>query len=144
MLELQREVDMGILFITHDLGVIAELADSVLVMYKGKIVEQGLVMDIFANPQHPYTKGLLACRPPLEKRLHFLPTVCDFMSTDVDGNIVESGKAVKEVIDSLIETKEERIAQHLELYARPKILEVKIYEPIFLLKMECLAEVKIF
>jgi peptide/nickel transport system ATP-binding protein len=125
MLELQREVDMGILFITHDLGVIAELADSVLVMYKGKIVEQGLVMDIFANPQHPYTKGLLACRPPLEKRLHFLPTVCDFMSTDVDGKIVESGKAVKEVIDSLIETKEERIAQHLELYARPKILEVK-------------------
>ena len=50
---------MGILFITHDLGVIAELADKVVVMYKGNIVEQGSVWDIFNNPQHPYTKGLL-------------------------------------------------------------------------------------
>ena len=60
---------MGILFITHDLGVIAELADKVVVMYKGEIVEQGDVWSIFSNPQHPYTKGLLACRPPLNKRL---------------------------------------------------------------------------
>ena len=67
MQDLQKEQDMGIMFITHDLGVIAELADKVVVMYKGKIVEQGNVWDIFTNPQHPYTKGLLACRPPLEK-----------------------------------------------------------------------------
>ena len=57
---------MGILFITHDLGVIAELADQVVVMYKGKIVEQGPVLEIFSNPKHPYTKSLLACRPPLD------------------------------------------------------------------------------
>jgi peptide/nickel transport system ATP-binding protein len=82
MLKLQREHEMGIMFITHDLGVIAELADKVVVMYKGKIVEQGSVMDIFTNPQHPYTKGLLACRPPLNKRLHWLPTVADFMKTN--------------------------------------------------------------
>ena len=75
MQKLQREHKMGILFITHDLGVIAELADKVVVMYKGKIVEQGNVWDIFSNPQHPYTKGLLACRPPLNKRYTFLPTV---------------------------------------------------------------------
>jgi peptide/nickel transport system ATP-binding protein len=68
MLQLQRENDMGIMFITHDLGVIAELADKVVVMYKGRIVEQGPVLDIFKNPQHPYTKGLLACRPPLDVR----------------------------------------------------------------------------
>lgn len=60
MLKLQREHDMGIMFITHDLGVIAELADKVMVMYKGKVVEQGSVLEIFSNPQHPYTKGLLA------------------------------------------------------------------------------------
>ncbi|MBT4479134.1 MAG: ABC transporter ATP-binding protein, partial [Flavobacteriales bacterium] len=75
MQKLQKERDMGIMFITHDLGVIAELADKVVVMYKGDIVEQGNVWDIFTNPQHPYTKGLLACRPPLDKRYTFLPTV---------------------------------------------------------------------
>jgi len=64
MLKLQREQDMGIMFITHDLGVIAELADTVMVMYKGKVVEQGPVLEIFSNPKHPYTKSLLACRPP--------------------------------------------------------------------------------
>ncbi|HRN42047.1 MAG TPA: ABC transporter ATP-binding protein, partial [Vicingus sp.] len=79
--------DMGIMFITHDLGVIAELADKVVVMYKGKIVEQGSVLDIFTNPQHPYTKGLLACRPPLNKRLKWLPTVADFMTVDAEGEM---------------------------------------------------------
>ena len=85
MQKLQKEKDMGIMFITHDLGVIAELADKVVVMYKGKIVEQGNVWEIFTNPQHPYTKGLLACRPPLEKRYSFLPTVGDFMKIDENG-----------------------------------------------------------
>ena len=79
MKSLQKENNMGIMFITHDLGVIAELADKVVVMYKGKIVEQGSVWDIFTNPKHPYTKGLLACRPPLTKRYTHLPTVLDFM-----------------------------------------------------------------
>jgi peptide/nickel transport system ATP-binding protein len=133
MLELQREKDMGIMFITHDLGVIAELADTVLVMYKGKIVEQGPVMDIFRNPKHPYTKGLLACRPPLDKRLHFLPTVNDFMNTDVDGNVMESGKSVREAVDAFVVTKAEREAAHAELYQRHKVLElrgVKTYFPI--------------
>ena len=86
---LQKKHDMGILFITHDLGVIAEFADKVIVMYKGNIVEQGSVWDIFTNPQHPYTKGLLACRPPLDRRYKHLPTVSDFMSVGKDGKIVE-------------------------------------------------------
>lgn len=125
MLDLQREHDMGILFITHDLGVIAELADKVVVMYKGKIVEQGSVLEIFSNPQHPYTKGLLACRPPLGKRLHFLPTVSDFMELNERGEIVEKSKSVQEVLQSAVVTKEERTAWHKELYERPKILELK-------------------
>src|SRR6187399_1763212 len=72
---------MAIIFITHDLGVIAEIADEVLVMYRGEEVEYGPVVDIFANPKHPYTKGLLACRPRLETKYRRLPTVDDFMET---------------------------------------------------------------
>ncbi|HAX74796.1 MAG TPA: ABC transporter ATP-binding protein [Cyanobacteria bacterium UBA11372] len=83
ILELLRELcskrGMSMIFITHDLGVIAEIADSVAVMYQGKIVESGLVWQIFSNPRHPYTKGLLACRPRLNQQLKYLPTVADFM-----------------------------------------------------------------
>ncbi|WP_437229433.1 ABC transporter ATP-binding protein [Planctomicrobium sp. SH661] len=70
---------MSILFITHDLGVIAEIADRVAVMFRGKLVEEGPVEQIFRSPQHPYTKGLLACRPKLESKYRRLPTVSDFM-----------------------------------------------------------------
>lgn len=132
MLQLQREHDMGIMFITHDLGVIAELADKVMVMYKGKVVEQGPVLEIFSNPQHPYTKSLLACRPPLDKRLMRLPVSADFMKTDEEGNMIEIPTTVSEAINSVVITKEQRIAEHKELYARDKILEiqnVKTYFP---------------
>jgi peptide/nickel transport system ATP-binding protein len=77
--ELQQQTGMSVVFITHDLGVIAEIADRVAVMYKGRIVEQGTVHQLFTQPQHPYTKGLLACRPPLDKRLYRLPVISDFM-----------------------------------------------------------------
>jgi peptide/nickel transport system ATP-binding protein len=125
MLQLQREHDMGIMFITHDLGVIAELADKVMVMYKGKVVEQGPVLEIFSNPQHPYTKSLLACRPPLDKRLMRLPVSADFMSTDAEGNMLEIPTTVSEAINSVIITKEQREAEHKELYSRAKILEIQ-------------------
>ena len=125
MFKLQREHEMGILFITHDLGVIAELADKVIVMYKGKIVEQGSVLDIFAHPQHPYTKGLLACRPPLNKRLTWLPTVADFMKTTDTGEMIESKQTVSEVTDKLIVTNETRIEEHKKLYAKKPILQIK-------------------
>lgn len=132
MLKLQREHDMGIMFITHDLGVIAELADKVMVMYQGKVVEQGPVLDIFSNPQHPYTKSLLACRPPLEKRLKRLPVSSDFMKLDDEGNMIEIPKTVSEAINSVIISGNERKAQHEELYSREKILElqnIKTYFP---------------
>jgi peptide/nickel transport system ATP-binding protein len=81
MRKLRDERQMSIIFITHDLGVIAEIADEVAVMYRGKLVEYGDVKNIFVNPQHPYTKGLLACRPKLEGFDKRLPTVPDFMDT---------------------------------------------------------------
>ncbi len=86
--KLRDQRGMAILFITHDLGVIAEIADEVMVMYQGEMVEYGPVLDIFANPQHPYTKGLLACRPRLDSKFRRLPTVDDFMETTiVDGHV---------------------------------------------------------
>ncbi len=79
MKELQQEVGMGILFITHDLGIVQEIADKIIVLYKGLIVEQGTVAEIFTNPQHPYTKALLACRPSLYTKEQRLPVVSDFL-----------------------------------------------------------------
>lgn len=78
--ELRDRRQMSMIFITHDLGIVAEIADCVAVMYQGKIVEYGPVGQIFSNPQQPYTKGLLACRPTLEQRRQYLLTVSDFMS----------------------------------------------------------------
>ncbi|MGE0762397.1 MAG: ABC transporter ATP-binding protein [Bdellovibrionales bacterium] len=80
--ELQKKYKMSILFITHDLGVIADIADEVVVMYKGNIVEQGQTETLFASPKHPYTRGLLACRPALDRNPHRLPIVSDFMTED--------------------------------------------------------------
>ena len=125
MKTLQKEHDMGILFITHDLGVIAELADKVIVMYKGKIVEQGTVWDIFNDPKHPYTKGLLACRPPLDKRYTFLPTVSDFMKTDKDGNNVANDVSVEEFTKDLVVSKEDRIKRMETLYKQEPLLQIK-------------------
>lgn len=134
MLKLQREHDMGIMFITHDLGVIAELADKVVVMFKGKIVEQGNVLDIFSNPQHPYTKGLLACRPPLDVRLKRLPVVSDFMTVDEDGTITEIEQTVTEATEKEIITDAERKKTHEELYAKEPVLQIKNLKTYFPLK----------
>ena len=78
--ELQQQTGMGVIFITHDLGVVAEIADRAIVMYKGEAVEQNTVQQIFQHPQHAYTKALLACRPVNHKRGKRLPVVSDFLS----------------------------------------------------------------
>jgi len=80
--KLQETHHMSVLFITHDLGVVGDIADTVVVMQNGEIQEQGLVKDIFENPQHPYTKALLACRPRLDRRPRRLPVIDDFMKGD--------------------------------------------------------------
>jgi peptide/nickel transport system ATP-binding protein len=80
--DLQKKYGMSVLFITHDLAVIADIADEVVVMYQGDIVEQGQTESLFTHAKHPYTKGLLACRPSLESNPVRLPTVSDFMTKD--------------------------------------------------------------
>ena len=110
--KMQKSRNMGILFITHDLGLVAGFADKVIVMYKGKIVEQGNVSQIFTNPQHPYTKGLLACRPPLNVRLKRLPVVADFIAGE--------GKTGTELISG-----EERAEKHIQMYKLEPVLKVK-------------------
>jgi len=87
---LQQQHNMGVIFISHDLGVVSEIADKIVVMYKGKIVEQGKTKELLTNPQHPYTKALLACRPALHSKNERLPVVSDFMETDEAGMIVET------------------------------------------------------
>ena len=134
MQQLQKENNMGIMFITHDLGVIAELADKVVVMYKGKIVEQGNVWDIFTNPKHPYTKGLLACRPPLDKRYTFLPTVSDFMQIDENNNIIDVGVSVEEFTKTIIYSEKSRKEKQEKLFQNDPILKLKNLKTYFPIK----------
>ncbi|MBW7869812.1 MAG: ABC transporter ATP-binding protein [Flavobacteriia bacterium] len=108
---LQQESDMSCLFISHDLGVIAEVCDEVAVMYKGEIVEHGSVNEIFNHPKESYTKGLIACRPRLETRYKELPTIADFIKND-------DYKAE-------IYSAEERKDFQSRIYSQPPILEVR-------------------
>ena len=125
MKELQEEFNMGILFITHDLGVIAELADEVLVMYKGNIVEKGTVDTIFNHAEHPYTKGLLACRPPLDKKLSKLPTRNLFMQEDKEGNMTTTNATVAQVLKELELTKEAIKTKEASLYNAAPLMTVE-------------------
>jgi peptide/nickel transport system ATP-binding protein len=79
MRDLKKESGLSMIFISHDLGVISEICDRVIVMYQGQIVEQGLVKEVLNSPKHAYTKGLVACRPSLKHKLYRLPTVADFL-----------------------------------------------------------------
>lgn len=124
MNQLRHEIDSSVIFITHDLGVIAEIADDVIVMYKGKIVEQGSVMDIFSDPKHPYTRSLLACRPPLQTRLRKLPTVVDFMREE-NGQIIELPTTVSQAIAANVITQAETDRRREDLLSRKPILEIK-------------------
>jgi len=82
--ELQQQENMGVIFISHDLGVVAEIADRVAIMYRGEIVEQNTAQHIFNHPQHSYTKALIACRPALHPKNEKLPTVNDFMGSQAE------------------------------------------------------------
>jgi peptide/nickel transport system ATP-binding protein len=135
MRQLQRQHNMAMMFITHDLGVIAEIADDVIVMYKGRIVEQGPVLQIFENPQHPYTKGLLACRPRLDRKLKVLPTVRDFMDESESGVITaRTRETVDERIDEVSFSSEEIASRNARLAAEAPLLDVKNLEVHFPIK----------
>lgn len=125
--QLCEERGMALIFITHDLGVIAELVDSVAVMYCGKVVETGTIEAVFQHPQHPYTKGLLACRPRLDRRLQILPTVTDFMevATTPEGEIkiTEKHTSVEDKLNEVV-TEEEQRARLEKLIAQQPLMSV--------------------
>ncbi len=99
--ELQQETGMAMIFITHDLGVISRIADQVLVMYKGKSVEHTDVKSVFTQARHPYTQGLLACRPANNTGLRRLPVISDFMIAGEDGKYAATGKSIADIIAQL-------------------------------------------
>ena len=116
--KLQAETGMGMVFITHDLGVVAEIADDVAVMHNGEILERGTVHEILNHPQHPYTQGLLACRPPMDVRLKRLPIVKEFLDGQWQG-----GKA--QILHDLQITEAERKAHLEQLYSKQPLLKVE-------------------
>jgi peptide/nickel transport system ATP-binding protein len=132
--ELQAEFNMGMVFITHDLGVVSEIAHRVAIMYQGKIVETGTNHEIFFNPQHPYTKGLLACRPNPNTRLKYLPTIADFMENPEESNTAGNGSLKNIIEKNQGETPEERKNRHLALYQQPPILTLKNLHKTFAIK----------
>nr|WP_317632068.1 ABC transporter ATP-binding protein [uncultured Flavobacterium sp.] len=107
--QLQAETGMSILFITHDLSLLAEIADRVLVMFRGNLIEQGKATDIFINPKETYTKALIASRPSLDVRLKRLPTIQDFLNNSTDFTEI---------------TTQQRKKNHEKLYNQTPILEV--------------------
>jgi len=122
---LREDFNSSILFITHDLGVIADIADRVIVMYKGKIVEEGTVWNVFSDPRHPYTKGLLACRPRLDIRLKVLPTVADFLTEDQDSREGVKYTSVGEALLLNVERRDELIERRLRVVQGGAILRVR-------------------
>jgi len=126
--ELQARRGMSIIFVTHDLGIIAEIADQVVVMYQGKIVESGSVQQIFTQAQHPYTQGLLACRPQPERRLKYLPTIADFMNSSRSQG--EAGRSQEAVAPP--EISEAELEQRLtQLQQRSPLLSVQNLQVFF-------------
>jgi peptide/nickel transport system ATP-binding protein len=111
--ELQKETQMSILFITHDLALLSEIADDVIVMYQGKIVEKGTAKDVFLNPKNNYTKALILSKPKLNIRLKTLPTIIDLTTKKDTLNFIE--KPI---------TRQEREKQHKIIYSKPPILKI--------------------
>lgn len=114
--KLRAERGMSLIFISHDLGVINEIADRVLVMYKGEVVEQGEVKQIFKHPQHSYTKGLLACRPSVKLHLKKLPVIADFLNGD---DTIENIRKANSYF------KDELSFRHQKIYNQQPLLKIE-------------------
>jgi peptide/nickel transport system ATP-binding protein len=114
--KLKDERGMSLIFISHDLGVVNEIADRVLVMYKGEIVEAAPTKVLFKTPQHPYTKGLLACRPSVKHHLKKLPVIADFMNGDT---------SIEQIRHEYSYPKSEITVRRERLYTQQPILQVK-------------------
>ncbi|MFM7054643.1 MAG: ABC transporter ATP-binding protein [Bacteroidota bacterium] len=122
--ELQQEHGMGIIFITHDLGVIASIAHRVVVMHRGKVVEEGQVQEIFKNPKHPYTRGLISCRPTLGRKLRRLPTISDFMS-EGEQTIISPTIDIQNHFQSLTISENETRERRIALESKEPLLKVE-------------------
>ncbi|RZK42119.1 MAG: ABC transporter ATP-binding protein [Pedobacter sp.] len=118
LIRLKKERNMGMIFISHDLGVMSEIADDLLVMYKGDVVEMGSANELFENPKHPYTKGLMACRPSPERLLKKLPVVADFLNED-------KSVGLKHLLEINSFTQEEIRTRRLHLYSQKPLLQVR-------------------
>lgn len=118
--ELQQQNNMGVILITHDLGVVADIADKIVVMYKGEIVEQGDAKEVLQSPQHVYTKALLACRPAGKLKGERLPVVSDFI-----GEESEKLKA-----ECLKQVNEHRTTNNEQQPAVLKVENLKVYFPV--------------
>jgi peptide/nickel transport system ATP-binding protein len=117
--QLQQEEQMSIIFISHDLSLVSEIADRILVMYKGDIVEQGEVEQVFKFPKHLYTTALINSKPSMDSRLKQLPTIDDFINKTMKSDVV---------------TPEERAEIHNKIYSKKPLLEVINLEKEFLSK----------
>jgi len=127
--QLQAEEDMSIIFISHDLSLVSEISDRILVMYQGEIVEQGPVQQIFKDPEHIYTKALINSKPSLDVRLKRLPTIKDFMNETTDRTLVSS---------------EDRKAFHKNIYSKSPLLEVVNLEKTYISKSGWFSKPEIF
>ncbi len=132
--KLQQETGMGMVFITHDLGVVSEIADDVAVMHNGEILEKGSVKQVLEHPQHPYTKGLLACRPPMKIRLKKLPIVKEFLDGHWTGG-------QEQILKELQITNEERQERLQKMYAQQPLLKVEHLQTWYPLKKGVFAKV---
>lgn len=115
--DLQQENGMGMIFITHDLAVVSEIADDIAVMQNGIIVERGEAQQILKHPENPYTKGLLACRPPVGVRLKRLPTVKEFLDNTWTNK--------RQILSELSVSKEERENHLKTIYRQEPILKIE-------------------
>ncbi len=116
---LKNERNMSLVFISHDLGVVSEIADRVIVMYKGEIVEEAETKTIFSHPKHPYTKGLLACRPAPDYHLKKLPVVADFLD-----DVTKGGASIEKIRERYAYKPSEIKEHRRKLYAQQPILKI--------------------
>ena len=113
---LQKECKMSVIFISHDLALVSEIADRILVMYQGSIIESGPTKSIFKTPKEDYTKALIGARPTLKSRLKQLPTISDFLSNTISKSVI---------------SKNTRAKKHKEIYSQAPLLEVINLEKIY-------------
>ena len=116
---LQKEYKMSVIFISHDLALVSEISDRILVMYKGSIIESGPTKSVFKTPKEDYTKALIGARPTLKSRLKQLPTVSNFLSNTVSKSVI---------------SKSTRAKKHKKIYSQNPLLEVINLEKIYFSK----------